>query len=162
DRALSTTPIDVPLPLIPARPTPTQFTIHRDGVYEVVIKIARPPIGQARTTAECLMGWDWGAKEMAPTNWGPPCREKPVVDVAWHLTSLSNQDVVNTLGEPSGRGRVQGVARSGEFSNDDADREITAFVAKQGWRYQLELQTFEDARALAFVRPRVVVETTGS
>lgn len=156
------TPLEEPLPLEPTRLAPSRFTTRHDGVYEIVIKIARPPIGSARTTAECLMGWDWGSEQVGLKEFRPPCRAKSVIDLAWHLTPLSGQSVVNTIGERSDQGRVSGIADSGDFSNNEADRTITAFTAKRGWQYRLELQTFADAHSLAFARPRIVVQTTGA
>jgi len=148
------TPLVILYPIPPTMLAPTEFTIDSSGVYEVVLKITRPPDGTDRVRGECLMGWDWGNAKWGQSARGPACEVAPVIDLTWHLIPLD--------GRPSEAGVLRGIADAGGFSVAEADRPLTAFSAKQGQRYRFEGQTSTDATALAFVRPRIVVQPTGA
>lgn len=133
---------------------PTEFTVDRDGVYELVLKIARPAGEQEREMAECLMGWDWGNPKRGRPERAPACQVAPVVVLDWRLT---------TDGEPPKAGLLEGIADGGGFSNEEADRRIAAdaFRASRGQRFRFEARTLRDATPLAFARPRIVMQPTG-
>lgn len=133
---------------------PTEFTIGRDGIYELVLKIARPSAEAEREMAECLMGWDWGNPKWGRPERGPACQVAPVIALDWRLTAD---------GQPPKAGLLEGIADGGGFSNDEADRRIAAeaFRAKSGQRFRFEGRTLRDATQLAFARPRIVVQPTG-
>jgi hypothetical protein len=98
------------------------------------------------------MGWDWGNAKWGQSAHGAACTAKPVIDVEWRLPSLD--------GRVSELGNASGIADGGGFSNSETDRPLVAFTASRGQRYRLSVRTFEDARALAFAHPRIVVQPT--
>jgi hypothetical protein len=149
------TPLVIEYPGQSATIAPTEFTVDRDGVYELVLKIARPSVGPKRDLAECLMGWDWDNQKWGHPERGPACQVAPVIALDWRLS---------TDGKPPKTGLLEGIADGGGFSNDEADRRIAAeaFRAKGGQRFRFEGRTFRDATQLAFARPRIVVQPTGT
>ena len=148
------TPLAIAYPLKATTLAPSEFTVDRTGVYEIVLKIARPPAGTDRDRAECLMGWDWGNEKWGQSARGQACRVAAVVNLDWRLVPLD--------GGPPSSGSLHGIADGGGFSVDDADRQVTAFSAKRGQRYRFEGRTAMDATPLEFVRPRIVVQPTGT
>lgn len=148
------TPLNVAYPIRPTTLAPAEFTIDRDGVYELVLKIARPSDEARRKTAECLAGWDWGNAKWGQAAYGRPCQVTPVVGFEWHVVPLD--------GRPADGGVMEGIADGGGFSDDEADRKITAFPARSGQRYRFEGRTIRNAEALAFARPRIVMQPTGT
>jgi hypothetical protein len=147
------TPLEIPFPLKPTNFAESEFTIDSNGVYQVVLKIDNPTEEQSRRLADCLMGWDWGHPKWGQSARGEACAEKPVISAEWRLTSLD--------GRVSERGDETGIANGGGFSRDFSDRQLIAFSASRGQRYLLAVRTFEDAGALAFAHPRIVVQPTG-
>jgi hypothetical protein len=135
--------------------------VERPGKYDVVVKIDRPSRESERTRAECLLGFDPGNPQWGRRAAETPCREAPVIDLTWHLASDAGP-VVDATGEPSDMGRVSGLAASGTFGADDADRWLGTFMAERGRRYTLTVETHMSAAALQPYSPRLLVQPSSS
>lgn len=153
---------DVPLPLEPGRVSPREFAIDREGSYEIVVKISRPPEGSARTSAECLLGFDLGNPHWGLSGVGPLGVTAPVVDLAWHLRSQDGQPVVNVNEESVQEGRASGLADAGGFRVGEVNRWLGSFITQRGSRYTLGIETHANATALKPFGPRIVVQPSPS
>lgn len=154
-------PVDVAFPAEPSRLPVRTFTLERSGKYDVVVSIDRSPDESDRARAECLLGFDPGNPQWGLRGMETPCREAPVVDLTWHLTSDIGP-VVDGTGEPSEMGRVSGLAAGGTFGADETDRWLGTFEAEPGRRYTLTVETHANAAALQPFSPRLLVQPSSS
>ena len=138
-KTIKTTVVEIPMPML-AEATTTNFTVDRDGDYDVSVRFA-PNLPQ--TTAECLLGG------RVPGEAEPDCgNTAPVLKFSWELS----RD-----GQSGGTGSSHELGSSWTIGSS-LNVMVVSFPAQVKHKYTLALKFDQNASDLKMPPPIVGIE----